>query len=245
LQKNFIKKLEDFISYAMYKKLLKLFNNISYNILDVIIPGLCINCKAEVSGSELLCARCHESIIIRKSPKHIGSRLLFAATDYRDPAIRNLVKVMKYERVWKAGKPIANIMLQHLEIAGFKKVLPEKNKVFIVPVPIHFFKKWSRGFNQSEVLANIIGHNLKIQVTPALNRQKWTPPQNNITDDKIRALNIQKCFVLSQNAKSIPPNSVIILLDDIVTSGETMKEAAKILKPLRPLKIIFMSAVSC
>ena len=229
----------------MYKKFLKIFNNAYRDILDVIIPGLCINCKAEVSDSELLCAQCHESIIIRKSPRHVGSRLLFAATDYRDSAIRNLVKIMKYERVWKAGKPIAGIILKHLEIAGFKKVLPEKNKVFIVPVPIHFLKKWSRGFNQSEVLANIIGHNLKIQVTPALNRQKWTPPQNNITDDKIRALNIQKCFVLSQNAKSIPPNSVIILLDDIVTSGETMKEAAKILKPLRPLKIIFMSAVSC
>jgi len=228
----------------MYKNIFTLFNNISRNILDIIMPPLCINCKAEISGSKLLCTRCRESIIIRKAPRHIGSRLLFAATDYRDPAIRNLIKIMKYERIWKAGKPIADIMLQHLEIAGFKKVLPEKNKVFIVPIPIHFFKKWFRGFNQSEILADIIGRYLQIQVMPALNRQKWTPPQNNITDNKIRSLNIQNCFILSQSAKNVPPKSVIILLDDIVTSNETMKEAAKTLKPLRPLKIIFVSAVS-
>ena len=122
----------------MYKKLLTLFNNIFNSILDIVMPGLCINCKAEVSGPSLLCVRCRESIIIRKAPRRIGSRLLFAAADYRDPAIRNLVKIMKYERVWKAGKPIADIMLQHLEIAGLKKVLPEKNKIFIVPIPVSY-----------------------------------------------------------------------------------------------------------
>ena len=228
----------------MHKKLLTIFNNIFRSVLDIVVPGLCVNCKTEVNGSDLLCARCYESIIIRKTPRRIGSRLLFAATDYRDPAIRNLVKIMKYERVWKANKPIADIMLKHLELAGFTKNFTAKDKVFIVPIPIHFLKKWFRGFNQSEILANIISHNLQIQVTPALNRQKWTPPQNNITDDKIRLLNIQSCFTLSQSAKNIPPKSVIILLDDIVTSGETMKEAARILKPLRSLKIIFISAVS-
>jgi len=228
----------------MHKKLLKLFNNIYCNILDIVMPGLCINCKTEINGPDLLCARCHESIIIRKASRHIGSRLLFAATDYRDPAIRNLVKIMKYERIWRASRPIANIMLKHLELAGFIKNFAGKDKVFIVPIPIHFLKKWFRGFNQSEILADIIGNNLQIQVAPALNRQKWTPPQNSITNDKIRLLNIQNCFTLSQSAKNIPSKSVIILLDDIVTSGETMKEAAKTLKPLRPLKIIFVSAVS-
>jgi len=228
----------------MYKKFFTLFNNISRNILDVIVSPLCINCKAEISGSNLLCAQCRESIIIRKAPRHIGSRLLFAATDYRDPAIRNLIKIMKYERVWKAGSLIADIMLKHLELAGFTKNFSIEHKVFIVPIPIHFFKKWFRGFNQSEIIAKIIGRDLQIQVMPALYRQKWTPPQNNIIDSKIRSLNIQNCFALSQNAKDIPPKSVIILLDDIVTSSETMKEAAKTLKPLRPLKIIFVSAVS-
>jgi len=229
----------------MYKKIFTLFNNISHNILDIVMSPICINCKAEISGSKLLCARCRESIIIRKTPRHIGSRPLFAATDYRDPAIRNLIKIMKYERIWKAGSLIADIMLKHLELAGFTKNFSIEHKIFIVPVPIHFFKKWFRGFNQSEILADIIGRNLQIQVMPALKRQKWTPPQNNITDNKIRSLNIQNCFTLSQGAKNIPPKSVIILLDDIVTSGETMKEAAKTLKPLRPLKIIFISTASC
>ena len=228
----------------MHKKLLTLFSNISNNILDVVMPGLCVNCKAEVSGPDLLCTQCYKSIIVRKAPRCIGSRPLFAATDYRDPAIRNLIKIMKYERVWKASKPIADIMLKHLELAGFTKNFSLENKVFIIPIPIHFLKKWFRGFNQSEILADIIGRNLQIQVMAALSRKKWTPPQNSITDDKIRSLNIQSCFALSQSAKNIPPKSVIILLDDIVTSGATMKEAARILKPLRPLKIIFVSAVS-
>jgi len=212
--------------------------------LDVILPSVCANCGAEAFGAELLCSRCSGSIIVRKAPRKTGSRFLFSAGDYKDPAIRSLIKTMKYSGVWKAGYPLADLMLRHFEISGFRQMLPKDGKIFIVPVPIHFLKKWKRGFNQSEILSDIIGQKLGAATVKALNRRGWTPPQSKIADDKTRSLNITGCFSLSRRAKDIPPKSMIILLDDVVTSGSTIKEAARALRPLHPSLIVYASTAS-
>ncbi|MFA4999668.1 MAG: phosphoribosyltransferase family protein [Parcubacteria group bacterium] len=214
------------------------------SVLDVIMPGICAHCGKDVTDARLLCDYCEKSIIIRKAPKKLGERFLFAATDYKDSAIQSLIKAMKYKRVWKASESIGKIMLKHLEISGFAQIIKGNKDVFIVPIPIHFFKNMRRGFNQSEILAKVIGRHLQIPVVKALKRQKWTPPQSEITDDKIRLLNVLDCFSLSHKAKTIPRDSAIIILDDVITSGGTIKEAAKVLKPLHPRQIIFVSAAS-
>jgi ComF family protein len=220
------------------------FSGITAAILDVILPAVCVNCGAEVLGPKLLCSRCAESIIIRKAPKRIGSRFLFAAADYNDPSVQRLVKAMKYSGIWKAGYPISEIIMSHLEISGFKQSFPITENAFIVPIPIHFVKRWKRGFNQSEILADIVAKKIGIPVVKALRRRRWTPPQSRMASDGIRFLNIKGCFSLSRSARKIPRRSAIIILDDIVTSGETMKEAAGVLKPLRPSAIFFVSAAS-
>jgi len=213
--------------------------------MDIIFPGVCVNCKDPVIGANLLCPRCAEAIIIRKAPRQIGSRFLFAATDYNEPSIRSLIKVFKYSRIWRAGEPIAEIMLKHLEISGFEKLIPNnKDETYIVPIPIHFLKKWQRGFNQTEILSRLIGRKLGVKSVNALVRQKRTIPQSKIKDDSLRVLNIKNCFSLSGVAKRIPHKSVIVLVDDIVTSGETLKEATRVLGSLRPARIIYVSVAS-
>lgn len=221
----------------------KIFGFIS-SLVDVILPAICVNCGAEVSGSGLLCPRCLKSIIIRKAPRKIGSRFLFAAADYGDPAVRNLVKAMKYSGIWKAGLPLVDIIGKHLEISGFMQTIPDKDKSFIIPVPIHFLKKWRRGFNQSEIMANIMGKKLGVPAVRALKRRRWTPPQSGMAGDKTRSLNVKGCFSLSRRAAAIPRKSALIILDDVVTSGGTIKEAARALRPLHPYQIIFVSAAS-
>ncbi|MFA4999128.1 MAG: phosphoribosyltransferase family protein [Parcubacteria group bacterium] len=220
------------------------FFGVFYGILDVVIPGICANCGKEVKGPKLLCVHCAKSVIIRKAPTKLGNRFLFAATDYKDPAVQNLIKTMKYDRVWKAGKFLSEMMLKHLDLSGFTALIPKEKEAFIVPIPMHFIKRWKRGFNQSEILAANIGRELRIPVIKALKRDKWTPPQSNLKDDSLRSLNIKDCFSLSGKARKIPRGSVIIILDDVVTSGETMKEAARIMRPLHPSQIIFVSVAS-
>lgn len=218
---------------------------IAYSVLDVIAPRLCANCGKEAYNFALLCDHCAKSIIIATSPQQIGKHLLFSATDYRDSAAQNLIKTMKYDCVISAGAPLAKIILQHLDIAGFKQIIPSDKNIFLVPVPIHFIKQLRRGFNQSEILANIIGNNLGITVIKALRRRIYTTAQSNIADNKVRSLNIKNCFALARGAIKIPPKSVIIILDDVVTSGATIKEAARIIKPLHPSQVIFISASAC
>lgn len=215
-----------------------------YQIIDAILPSICINCKKDTNHSNLLCSHCTNSIIIHASYKKIGKYILFSATDYKNNAMQKLIKTMKYNSMWLAGRPIANIILKHLECAGLIKHITKDASVFIIPIPIHFIKKWQRGFNQSEILAKIISRRLNIPMILALRRYKWSVPQNKISSDKLKQHNIKNCFTLSAVSKTIPEKSIIIILDDIVTSGSTMKEAALVLRPLRPSKIIFVSATS-
>lgn len=215
-----------------------------YQIIDAILPSICINCKKDTYHSNLLCPHCANSIIIRASYKKIDKYILFSATDYKDIAMQKLIKTMKYNSLWLAGRPIANIILKHLEYAGLMKHITKDTPVFIVPIPIHFIKKWQRGFNQSEILAKIISKKLNIPMILALRRYRWSAPQNKISSDKFKQANIKNCFTLNTTSKTIPEKSIIIILDDIVTSGSTMKEAALVLRPLRPSKIIFISATS-
>jgi ComF family protein len=213
-------------------------------VFDTIFPGICVNCKDDVVGQSLLCSRCEESIIVRKVPKQIGNRFLFASTEYENPVARNLIKVFKYSRIWRAGEKIAEIMLKHLEMSEFEKLIENKDNTYIVPVPIHFLKKWQRGFNQAEVLSELLGKNLGIKYINALKRHRRTIPQNKIKSDHLRLINIQNCFSLSRRAHRVPKGATIILVDDIATSGETLKEATRVLRSLHPSQIIYVSFAS-
>jgi predicted amidophosphoribosyltransferase len=105
-------------------------------------------------------------------------------------------------------------------------------------------KKWKRGFDQAEEMAKLIGKELSVPVIRALKRRKWTVPQSDIKDNDFRELNIKGCFGLTKRSKAISKGSIIIIFDDIVTSGATMKEAGRIIRSLRPSKIFLVSVAS-
>lgn len=218
------------------------------NVLDVILPPVCANCGAPISGNEkdmMLCRNCALSVIIRKAPVKMGSFLLFAAAGYAEPPIRNLIKILKYGGIIDASRPLSEFVFRHLEISGFMNAIPPDSRVFIVPVPIYFAKKFKRGFDQSEEMAKLISERVSIPVARVLRRKKATLPQSNMKNENSRSLNVKDCFRLERKeAVKIPKRSVIILFDDIITSGSTMKEAAKALRPLCPSKILLVCAAS-
>jgi ComF family protein len=95
-----------------------------------------------------------------------------------------------------------------------------------VPVPIHNKKFLTRGFNQSEIFVNWIAKRFFWEISLGLEKTEETPPQS-ILSKKERRSNLASAFKWNSNFK-IPEK--IILVDDILTTGETLKACAKVLK---------------
>lgn len=97
----------------------------------------------------------------------------------------------------------------------------------LVPIPLHKNRLRKRGYNHSQLLAEGLSKKLNLKAIEILKRKKETKSQFGL-DLKKRKENIKDAFIL--NAKYIIHNTNILLVDDILTTGSTLLEAAKTLK---------------
>jgi ComF family protein len=112
---------------------------------------------------------------------------------------------------------------------AFEKFIEDK-EVLITSVPLHKNRERRRGYNQSGLLAKELAEKLKISfVSDVLIRQKQTKPQFELKKEE-RKQNILGAFIVNQRYKSLIKSKKIILVDDIATTGATIRECAKILK---------------
>ena len=209
-------------------------------LLDMIFPPLCLNCRRYLEKNEkpnLLCSRCFSAIIISRVVSEKFRFILAAATDYQNPAVRNLIHYFKYEEFLAAKVPLAKLMLRHLEKTGLiKQLFPDS---LIVPVPLHKKKFRERGFNQSEELGKELSRFLNLPMeTKILVRVRHTEPQINLKDKSDREKNVAGAFNVNPKEAVKIKNRLIILIDDVYTSGATIKEAARTLRKYGAERII-------
>jgi ComF family protein len=145
---------------------------------------------------------------------------LMAIFDYKNKAVRKLIETVKFG---------FNRELVGIVLSGWKKPKNWNKKVVLVPVPLHRYRKNWRGFNQAEIIARAVGGK-KTQVVEALLRVRATAQQANIRKRKERSENIKRCFRIRGEIGSRLRNKRVILVDDVFTSGATMRECTKMLK---------------
>lgn len=96
----------------------------------------------------------------------------------------------------------------------------------ILPVPLHTRRLIKRGFNQSLEIARVVSKGLGIPIDyKCVKRQKATKAQSDL-DVNQRKRNIKDCFVIEK----VPAYQHIVIIDDVVTTGATSNELAKVLK---------------
>lgn len=133
--------------------------------------------------------------------------------------LRKLIHVFKYGGVRPLAGIFGRLMAQALpREAGFDMV---------VPMPLHWFKQWQRGFNQAELLASEIGRKWNTPVKRIVRRQRVTAPQAGLTNAKRRA-NVQGAFRIAGGRRL--DGLRILLVDDVVTTGATASACARVLK---------------
>lgn len=218
--------------------------------LDIFFPTRCVSCGKLSPQNQALCDVCFSAIEIRSGfycPK-CGNRLpeaksichktekfiLAAATSYQIDAVRELIHAFKYNGLKIAARTLEELIKKYLQKVDLREVTNQS--WLVLPVPLHPKKERERGFNQAASIAEILSREFKVPVSRALVRIKNSPPQVQMKNYEERTKNLEGSFMLavSENVK----NKNIILVDDVFTSGATMREAVRVLKNGGARKII-------
>ncbi len=142
--------------------------------------------------------------------------------------IKKAIKKLKYKFVTDLTEDLLEGFLSFCgENPAFVEFCRQDN-LALIPIPLHPFRLRWRGFNQSELLGEMIAKNLGIKFFPnLLLRVKESSPQAELAK-KERIKNIRGVFKI--NSKFLLLNSCFLLFDDIWTTGATLREAGKVLK---------------
>ena len=137
--------------------------------------------------------------------------------------LRDVIHSFKYGRQTSLARPLAQML-----IAPGKKLTILNKTDLIIPVPLHMKRLRQRGFNQASLLARRLGSALKIPVDySSLKRKRGTEPQAGLSRRQ-RAVNVKNAFDLSRPERI--EGKSILLLDDVLTTGETANQCVRELK---------------
>lgn len=215
------------------------------NLLDLLFPKKCVGCGAlgnyfcldciqQIKQNDLVCPHC-ERMGLGGATHPICKRRynldgLWSLGVYQDP-LRKAVQKLKYKFVTELAGDLIDITIEYwARYSPFLLTQIKKNwgrDWVIVPVPLHKKRENWRGFNQAELLSKIFATKLGLEYSNCLIRVKNTKQQAKLASN-MRHQNIKDAFALSKNQELITKN--IILVDDVWTTGSTLKECCFALK---------------
>ncbi len=176
------------------------------------LAAQCARCALELPRSVDLCGRC-----TTRPPLFDAT---FSGFAYRH-AVARLVPRFKFQRDLAAGRVLAWLMARSL--ADQQAPRPD----LLVPVPLHWARRLSRGFNQAEMLSrDLSARYCGLPWASCLHRRRATPAQSELPAHRRRG-NVRAAFSLTR----LPPGTRhVALVDDVMTTGSTLDECTRVLK---------------
>lgn len=209
----------------------KLLHEIVFNVYDLLFPKLCPGCKTEIiHEKKLLCWLCHltipltyfppkSNVVFEKFPENLPLESLYVlCAFYPKGMAERLIYAMKYEH-----QPQLAVFLGQMFGRYISNYSPQIKG--LIPVPLHPKREQKRGYNQALKIAEGMAKELKCPVNKALIRIKNTPQLARIKADREAVL--ENAFAFSFAKKLLPGH--YLLVDDVLTTGATLKACAKVL----------------
>ncbi len=225
---------------------MKFFRDVWRAVGDVLFPPLCLLCGAHLGPFERNLWRCSACALpedfpagffcpacTRRSPSFPSChpRAQFggvAPWSYEHHAVKTLIRALKYGRLKVVAASLGTPYSQYVEKSLALGGVALSNAV-IIPIPLHRAKLRKRGFNQSLLLARTLRLPIKVPILEhTLLKTKPTPSQTAQEKYELRAVNVAGSFAV-RDPESVR-GKTILLLDDVITSGATMSEAARVLR---------------
>lgn len=212
-------------------------------ILDLLFPKKCIGCKrigsyfcqdcvSTIIPAKPICFYCQKLSVNGQThllcQRRFGLDGLWSLGIYQG-ILREAIKQFKYRQIKELAKSFIEIIWKE-----WIKSPPIKGQNWvIVPVPLHWWKDNSRGFNQTAVIGQLLSKELGLGYCEALKRVRNTKPQAKL-ESKGRQQNIKNAFALTKRSML---NANILLIDDVWTTGSTLKECCLVLKKAEVKKV--------
>ncbi len=219
-------------------------------LLDIAVPRFCLHCNSLLPpNEEFLCNICLnfdlrldpgilELFCEEKFHHEIISGLVSLASFSHESPLRTIVHSLKYHNNLHAGKFLGRVLAEH-----FMEVFSDLALDFIIPVPLHRLRLINRGYNQSEEISKGMSKVLGVPMNAKdLKRIRYTETQVSTGSRFERGHNIIGAFKLQNPLKFT--GKKLLLVDDVITTGSTVREAAKALKEAAPANIFVASILT-
>ena len=154
----------------------------------------------------------------------------FAPLPYRDKKVKALIWTLKYRERRASAELLSHALAEFLTEELADKKLFGFEKPLLIPMPLAKKRRQERGFNQCEMLCeSLLKLMPELEYEPALLRKgKETAPQTKLKSRKEREQNLDGAFAVGD----VYGRNVIVL-DDVITTGSTMREVKKVLLEAR------------
>jgi len=215
-------------------------------IASLLYPPVCVICRASVRATEYLCDQCEAKVVRIVAPfcqkcsepfegaitneftcancAHRTIHFDAAVAAYRSRGIvRQIIHDFKYGREIYLRQPVARWLRAALDDARLRGCRFD----LIIPVPLHPTRQRERGFNQASLLAELLSAQVSIPSKLLLERTRYTTTQTAL-DRVERMENLHNAFRLRKNMDV--RGLRVLLIDDVLTTGSTLSECARILK---------------
>ncbi len=217
-------------------------------VLDYALPPRCAGCGAIVGEQHGFCAGCWQEMRFLGEPCCASCGIPFeleeeegarcgaclgepppwasarAALAYGKASSAVAIR-LKYAR--RTG--LAELMARHMLPRVHPDARSAGRDTLVIPVPLHRWRLWGRGFNQSLLVARHIARPLGLKVDPyILKRTKATRPLRDLASRE-RERTVANAFALDQRRGGAVRGKTILLVDDIHTSGATARACTRTL----------------
>lgn len=215
-------------------------------LADLLLPPLCLACRAPVSGHDGLCPACWSKVNFIEPPvcDRLGIPLPYGTEDVlvsagamADPPVYDRARaVARYDEVMRHLVHSLKFHDNHAGVALFGKWLAHAGRTLaadadlLVPVPLYPMRLWSRRYNQSALLARAVSRVSGIPHDPqALVRIRRTASQVGLSAAQ-RKRNVRAAFAVPEGRRQTIKGKNIVLVDDVITTGATANACARALK---------------
>lgn len=198
-------------------------------IADLAMPRVCVVCGTPLIPQERhICMNCladmplthfetmsHNPMADKFNSKVTDTRYCSAAALYyyrEEAGYKNISQALKYHRNFSAGEFFGRMLGEKLTAApAFKDV------DMVMPVPLHWTRKWKRGYNQAEIIADVVSRTLDCRMdSKSLTRTRRTSSQTKMSGQD-KDTNVASAFLCR------PVTALhILIIDDVFTSGATL-----------------------
>ncbi|MGH9583745.1 MAG: ComF family protein [Bryobacteraceae bacterium] len=175
----------------------------------------CRSCRtpfasAHALDEQRLCEACREGQVNFDAAYAFGSY---------EGALRDLIHLLKYGKVGTVARPLSRFLVRALPF--------DERFDVVMAMPMHWRKRWVRGFNQAELLAKPVARRMGVKLAKNLRRRRYTPAQASL-DEAQRRRSPENSFGV-RRAEQLAGKRVL-LIDDVFTTGATLRAATAALK---------------